>query len=265
MRLSIDRRGLLAGLGACALPLPAAAADLAAWRAYEARLRARIADAGGGRFDEDYAQGLLIENNRFRESRKIAPLQEDAELTLTARAQAGDMAARNFFAHNAPEGFEPNDRAGLLVRRMVGGFGENLALQQTTGQPFLPRSTFEGWRDSPGHRRNMLDARYTHVGHATVRIGRKWLSVAVFGEGELRLGRPLPLRADAQAIAAALASAQPQVERYMLSEPEGAPIEPPRLTAGRALEIGPGVWRLRPMLNTAPRRYSVLWGPIFFV
>ena len=262
----LHRRSLLIGLGAAAVAGAAGAAHAEPaerWLSYEARLRGRIADLGGGRLDEGYSAELLTLTNRFRASQGRRALEDDPELARAARAHVADMAARRFFDHNTPEGFDAIDRCGLLVRRLLGVYGENIAYQR--GGPVTPRSTAEGWQNSPGHRANMLRGDYTHVGHAVVRIGETWWSAAVFGGRSASLAAPLPLRADGADLNAALLTATPRIGSYQISEPRGPTRGQPIPTMGIGPRFEPGAWRLRPLLPRTERSFDVLWGPIFVV
>ena len=67
----VARRSLLAGIGSLvALPALAAPPGIGpdAWVAYEARLRARLDDAGGGRFNAPVERELLGLTNAARAS-----------------------------------------------------------------------------------------------------------------------------------------------------------------------------------------------------
>jgi uncharacterized protein YkwD len=260
-----NRRTLLIGLGAAALATPALAAPAERWLAYERRLQERADDAGGGRFDAAFERDLLSLTVSFRAEQGATPLADDPELARAARAQAADMAARHFFGHESPEGFTPIDRAGLLVRTMMGVFGENLAYQ--TGPPgfVTPRNCFQGWENSPGHRANLLRADYTHVGHGVVRIKDLWYSAAVFGGRAASLDQPMPLHADGPQINAALIAAHPALPAYFVSEPEAQPTGDAYPTPGLGPRLPPGAWRLRPLKPKGGRASSVLWGPIVIV
>ena len=263
----MHRRTLLTGLGAFAVaPAAAGAAEAAGrWLDYEKRLRSRLLDTGGGVLQEHFASELVTLTNRLRAQNGVPALHVDPELTTTARAHAADMAGRKFFAHNSPEGFNANERVGLLVRKMMGSFGENLAYQTGFNRKVTPKMTFEGWRDSPGHRENMLESKYSHVGHAVVKTSETYYSVAVFGGRDASLSAPLPLRLDGPQLHAALRAAQPQIERYMISEPEGPPQRPGYASSGSGPAYPPGVWRVRPIAPIGPGRIAVLWGPAFVV
>ncbi len=82
----------------------------------------------------------------------------DPDLRRAARAHALDMATRDYFAHDTPEGLSPFDRmreAGFHGCAM----GENIA----AGQP-SPESVVDGWLQSPGHCANIRDPSYTQLG-----------------------------------------------------------------------------------------------------
>jgi len=87
-----------------------------------------------------------------------APLREDADLQSSARAHAQDMAQRDYFDHDTPEGIDPFDRmreAGWKGCAM----GENIAGGQQT-----PSEVVDGWLNSPGHCSNILSPEFTRLG-----------------------------------------------------------------------------------------------------
>jgi uncharacterized protein YkwD len=95
--------------------------------------------------------------NEARRSAGVGPLEPDAELREVALAHSTDMADHHFQAHVSPSTGSPEDRArraGLLVAM----FGENLSSAPT------PEVAHEGLMNSPGHRANMLQPLFTHVG-----------------------------------------------------------------------------------------------------
>lgn len=131
--------------------------------------------------------------NEARQSTDIRALAWSAELADVAEAHSRDMAARDYFGHHTPEGVSPQDRArraGVDCRQELGGgrvrvgVAENLyqitryrsvrttttrrgeAVRQTDwfSPEGLARNAIDGWLDSPGHRRNLLDADATSHG-----------------------------------------------------------------------------------------------------
>lgn len=272
LTVGMHRRGLLTGVGGglIALGLGSRAAlaqtptgsGADSWIGYDARLRTLLAQPPGDGFQADVEEAILLQTNRFRAERGLAALKPHAGLNRVARSAAADMASRGFFDHHSPEGHAPSERVGLLARELCGASGENIAFQEGGDAP-TGRSFFEQWRDSPGHRENMLRARYTHAGHGVVSIGERTYAVATLAEEQVRLGAEPPLRLqDDQALSAALARAAPSFERFQVSAPDGGAMSP-ILTVGELGGLPSGAWRLRPHLPEGERRFLVLWGPIF--
>ncbi len=102
--------------------------------------------------------GLLSSTNSQRASNGVAALGLNSQLNAAAQAKANDMASRNYWSHNTPEGNPPwgfVSAQGYAYQKL----GENLA----TG--FNDEgSTISGWMASQGHRENMLDPAYSEVG-----------------------------------------------------------------------------------------------------
>lgn len=102
--------------------------------------------------------GLLSSTNASRGSSGVAALQLNAKLTAAAQAKAQDMAARNYWSHNTPEGNPPwifvNNQGYSYLK-----LGENLAAGFDNEQ-----ATINGWMASASHRENMLDPSFSEVG-----------------------------------------------------------------------------------------------------
>jgi len=268
--MRIDRRSLMAGLGAAGATWPqesAIAAEPKPWLEYEARLRARILDAGGGAFVPTFEQGLVQQTNRKRRQAMRFPLAEDPELKLAARAHAADMAARNYFGHAAPGAFTSFDRMGLIVRSGLGFFGENLASRRIMNMPLWSAAELiENWSASPIHRSNLLREGFTHAGAGVVQTRGRWYVAVAYAGLSSKLKAPAPLTLDPAAIGPALASAWPPVFGFSVSDPHGELGTrtwslKPRPPAG----LTPGAWRLRPIRSDDVRSSEVLWGPIVVI
>jgi uncharacterized protein YkwD len=96
--------------------------------------------------------------NRARARAGLPPLAVDPRLTAAARAHSADMVARAFYAHTAPDGSRPGDRAAAAGSTLR-AIGENIACGQRS-----PADVVEGWMNSPGHRANILKPDFTHIG-----------------------------------------------------------------------------------------------------
>jgi hypothetical protein len=126
--------------------------------------------------------------NAFRKENKLGEVKPNAALTAAARAFAEYLARTGKFAHEA-DGREPSARAAAQGYRYC-LVAENLALnldsrgfetRQLAGQ------VLQGWKDSPGHRANLLQAAATEIGVAVARApdrNPKFISVQLFGRPE---------------------------------------------------------------------------------
>jgi uncharacterized protein YkwD len=265
----ILRRTLLGTLFAAPLSATAGlawSAPVDRWQAYERRLRAGLADAADGDFDDDFEDTLLDLNNLIRQRQGLAALRGDPGLTLAARAHAADMARTSVFDHATSEGFAAAARVGLLARDLVGAPGENIAMRLNAAGAVRPDQIMNQWRDSPGHRANLLAAEFTHVGYGVLRQGRRVIAVGAYAEVAARLERPAPLRvASAEQIAAALSRASPAIAQFSVSEPGGEVLTTTYVEGRPPSVLPPGAWQLRPHLSSGAHRYQVAWGPVFFL
>ncbi|MEU9227673.1 CAP domain-containing protein [Streptomyces massasporeus] len=112
------------------------------------------------------AAAVIDLTNRERAQHGLLPLSADPLLTTAAQAHSADMVARAFYAHTAPDGSRPWDRAAAAgsTRRSI---GENIACGQRS-----PADVVEGWMNSPGHRANILKPGFTHIGVGLAGGGR---------------------------------------------------------------------------------------------
>jgi len=102
--------------------------------------------------------GLLNDSNAQRTSNGVGALSLSSQLNGAAQAKANDMASRNYWSHNTPEGNPPwvfVDAQGYAYQKL----GENLAAGFSDEQ-----STVAGWMASPPHRENLLDPAFLNVG-----------------------------------------------------------------------------------------------------
>ncbi len=112
---------------------------------------------------------LLIEEEREKIDAHARPLAIDPELVGIARRRAADMAARNYFAHTAPNG---DTSASLLMAedaRFQGLLGENMAALHYTKALGVDVNSFarnfvDTWLKSPQHRDNLAFADYDRTG-----------------------------------------------------------------------------------------------------
>lgn len=105
------------------------------------------------------AQQILDLVNMERAKVGLGPLALDLEAEKAAVAHSADMAGRGFFGHMTPENWGPVDRLRLLGITGWLKVGENIAVGQGT-----PADIVATWMASPGHRANILDPEFTHLG-----------------------------------------------------------------------------------------------------
>lgn len=111
--------------------------------------------------DESSEKKMLSMLNTERVSRGGQPLRLDSDLTSLARAKSMDMFERRYFSHIDPDGRNISDRAKQAgVSYML--IGENLAYAPDVSEAHM------GLMNSEGHRKNILDTRYSRIGIGVV-------------------------------------------------------------------------------------------------
>lgn len=95
--------------------------------------------------------------NEERQKADVAPLKIDLELSRVARIKSQDMYDNNYFSHTSPTYGSPFDmmkKFGISYRTA----GENIAMHNSV------QSAHNGLMNSDGHRRNILNPSFTHIG-----------------------------------------------------------------------------------------------------
>ncbi len=112
-------------------------------------------DVAGLSADEQQMLNLI---NEERAKAGVAPLQADMRLVQSARKKSQDMIDNNYFSHTSPT----LGSFAELIRSTTGGdygyIGENLA-----GAPSV-EIAHKNLMNSEGHRKNILNPNYTHIG-----------------------------------------------------------------------------------------------------
>ena len=127
---------------------------------------------------------IVAEVNRFREEQGLAALKAQASLEDSAARFAEYMARTDKYGHEA-DGRTPAQRASAHGYDYC-LLSENIAYQYSSadfGTAELARRLVEGWKASPGHRRNMLerDALDTAVAVARGAKSGRYYAVQLFG------------------------------------------------------------------------------------
>ncbi len=104
---------------------------------------------------QEQIAGNLLNSDRMRYG--LPPLTVSAELSRLARIKSEEMRDLHYFSHTSPTYGD--------VRQMLTGFGHSF---KGAGENIAHHATVEKSQaallSSPGHRRNMLNSAYTHVG-----------------------------------------------------------------------------------------------------
>lgn len=136
---------------------------------------------GDGRFDQlEMAAALHHLVNAYRREQGRSELELDLRLMLVAQMHSEDMAKYDYYAHTNRAGDDPTARArkagyNCQNPRSI-GVAENIHvlyghISMLYGQPYqwetqerMIQRFVADWINSPGHRRNILDPRYTKTG-----------------------------------------------------------------------------------------------------
>jgi uncharacterized protein YkwD len=124
--------------------------------------------------------------NKERRKQGLSHLEWDEALADIGRKHSKDMARRNYFDHNSPEGHDFSYRyhhegyqCAIRVNRKIYMGAENIAqnnlydsITTVNGNAFynwntevkIAETTVRGWMKSPGHRKNILTPFWRHEG-----------------------------------------------------------------------------------------------------
>lgn len=111
----------------------------------------------------DQSKQILDLVNAERSKQGLQPLKLHQTLNDVATIKSKDMRDNNYFDHNSPSygtPFQMMKRFGIEYKSA----GENIAAGQKTASEVM-----RSWMNSSGHRANILNGKYTHlgVGYAT--------------------------------------------------------------------------------------------------
>lgn len=106
--------------------------------------------------ESQFASEVVRLVNVEREKAGLNPLTADS--TIQKAAYVRSMEQKQLFSHTRPNGsscFTALDEEGVSYR----GAGENIAMGQKT-----PADVMKAWMNSDGHRANILNKNFTHIG-----------------------------------------------------------------------------------------------------
>ena len=111
--------------------------------------------------------------NEIRVKNGLSALSHNWELSRVARYKSQDMKDNKYFSHTSPVYGAPAQMIknfGISYRAA----GENIAMGYAT-----PQAVVDAWMNSSGHRANILNSSYTHIGVGYVASGRYWTQMFI--------------------------------------------------------------------------------------
>nr|WP_052948693.1 CAP domain-containing protein [Mesobacillus campisalis] len=119
------------------------------------------------------AQQVIDLTNDQRRQNGLQPLQADPQLSGVALKKSQDMQQNGYFSHTSPTYGSPFDMMrdfGVSYKTA----GENIAQGQRS-----PQEVVNAWMNSPGHRQNILNPNYTHIGVGHAEAGNHWTQMFI--------------------------------------------------------------------------------------
>lgn len=111
--------------------------------------------------------------NKEREKNGLAALEIDAAVEKVAQKKSEDMAINNYFSHTSPTYGSPFEMLQQFEVAYTTA-AENIAAGQKS-----PEEVVTGWMNSPGHRKNILNEKITHIGVGYAENGAYWTQLFI--------------------------------------------------------------------------------------
>ncbi|MGP1907194.1 CAP domain-containing protein [Metabacillus sp. JX24] len=121
----------------------------------------------------EFEKKVVELTNAEREKQGLKPLQLDEELSKVAKEKSKDMQSKNYFDHNSPTYGSPFDMMKKFGVEYTTA-GENIAKGQAS-----PEEVVQAWMNSEGHRKNIMNADFTHIGVGHVEEGNYWTQMFI--------------------------------------------------------------------------------------
>lgn len=107
--------------------------------------------------------GVLSETNKERQTAGLSVLTASNEANRVAQVRADEMARTGQFSHQLRENGSPGDTLDAYDVSYR-GWGENIYMGSSE-----PTQAVSAWMNSSGHRANILNSRFTHLGVGTAK------------------------------------------------------------------------------------------------
>jgi len=133
---------------------------------------------------ESVEQAIVTQANGIRQGQHLSALVMNTALRTAARQHAIEMGAQNYFAHESPVDawrmpWQRTYRAGYWGQQV----GENIVAVENptlTTPEAIAAYCLKLWLNSPGHRANLLNPKWSLTGIGVARQGNKIYAVHVF-------------------------------------------------------------------------------------
>jgi uncharacterized protein YkwD len=123
-------------------------------------------------------QAALAAINAFRAENGRAPVVLDARLSRAAAMQSEAQAGRSWIGHSGADGSTP------MVRAVRAGYHAKIASENVASGQKSFSDVLRFWKDSPGHRANLLRENVTAIGVAMAKTqsGRPYWTLVLGAE-----------------------------------------------------------------------------------
>lgn len=121
----------------------------------------------------EFEKKVVELTNAERQKQGLKPLQIDENLSKAAKAKSEDMKSKNYFSHNSPTYGSPFDMMKKFGVQYSTA-GENIAKGQAS-----PEEVVQAWMNSEGHRKNIMNSSFTHIGVGYADGGNYWTQMFI--------------------------------------------------------------------------------------
>ena len=127
----------------------------------------------GTSVQKSFEDQVLVLVNQERAKKGLSPLQMDESVRKVARTKSSDMSKNKYFSHTSPTYGTP-----FAMLKQFGisytAAAENIAQGYTS-----PEAVVKGWMNSEGHKANILNSKYTHIGIGYEASGNYWTQMFI--------------------------------------------------------------------------------------
>jgi len=121
--------------------------------------------SGGSIYLNDYEKTMVNLHNQARANNGLRALCVHEKLTNAARSHSKEMIDKDYFSHSSYNGESFSARIKRFGYYPYRTIGENIAWG--SGSRGSPATIFNNWMNSSGHRSNILNSNFKHIGVGT--------------------------------------------------------------------------------------------------